>query len=45
VRKQSFVGFICDTVVRVGGPDEIAVFAIRPDRTDIGGYGGASPGW
>jgi len=27
----------------VGGPDKIAVFAIRPARTNIGGYGGSSP--
>jgi DnaK suppressor protein len=26
-----------------GGPDTIAVFAIRPARTDTGGYGGSSP--
>jgi hypothetical protein len=26
------------------GPDPIAAFAIRPGRTDIGGYGGSSPG-
>src|ERR1700688_4061655 len=31
-----------DTVV-AHGPDKIAVFAIRPVRHDIGGYGGSSP--
>jgi hypothetical protein len=31
------------TVVRVDGPDNIAVFAIRPGRPDVGGYGGSSP--
>jgi hypothetical protein len=29
--------------VGVGGPDAVAVFAIRPARADIGGYGGSSP--
>jgi hypothetical protein len=28
--------------VRAGGPDTIAIFAIRPDRTDIGGCRGSS---
>ena len=28
---------------RAGGPDTIAVFAIRPARADIGEYGGSSP--
>jgi DNA-binding Lrp family transcriptional regulator len=27
----------------VGGPDKIAVFAIRPAHTNIRGYGGSSP--
>jgi len=29
--------------VRAAGPDKIAVSAIGPGRTDIGGYGGSSP--
>src|ERR1700722_11242902 len=32
------------TFVRASGPDKIAVFAIRPDRTDIGGTGVAPRG-
>src|SRR5580693_6120472 len=35
-RGQLFVG--------VGGPDTIAVFAIRPAHADIGGTGGRPPG-
>ena len=31
------------TFVRAGGPDTVAVFAIRPGRADIGGYGGRRP--
>jgi hypothetical protein len=31
------------SLVRAGGADTIAVFAIRPGRADIGGYGGSSP--
>ena len=30
-------------LVGAGGADKIAVFAIRPARTDIGGYGGSPP--
>ena len=29
--------------VGLSGPDTIAVFAIRPARADIGGYGGSLP--
>jgi hypothetical protein len=32
-----------EAFVRAGGPDTIAVFAIRPARADIGGYGGSPP--
>jgi len=38
VGRESLRGF-----VRAGGPDKIAIFAIRPGRADIGGYGGSSP--
>src|ERR1700733_8956737 len=31
-------------LVRAGGPDTIAAFAIRPDLADIGGTGGRPPG-
>src|SRR5580698_6066013 len=30
-------------IVGAGGPDKIAISAIRPARTDTGGYGGSSP--
>jgi hypothetical protein len=32
-----------EPIVRAEGPDKIALFAIRPARADIGGYGGSSP--
>jgi hypothetical protein len=34
---------LSEVFVRAGGPDRIAVFAIRPVSTNLGGYGGAPP--
>ena len=41
--KKSGLKEIGRFLVRVGGPLAIAVFAIRPGRADIGGYGGSPP--
>jgi hypothetical protein len=30
--------------IRAGGPDTLAVFAVRPARADIGGHGGRPSG-
>src|ERR1700726_4119138 len=32
-----------EVTVRAGGPDTIAIFAIRPDPPHMGGYGGSPP--